>query len=331
MYYKWGQLMSDIKYVGHENLHPFLKAMLAYNDYDYSNDPTNISTTSLMKPTHMVALERFNKDTSKEINLEGMIPSVMGNAMHSLLEVALEKTSEEMWKQFGIPKPEKLEVRQEERVIRTLHGYTVTGKFDMLYMYDGSEWHLADLKTMSVWALMIDPIKKKEEFIKQLSIYRWLNHTVTIADRAEILYWYTDWSKADSMRKSSYPASRIGHLEIALWSLEDTEKYISDKLLKLIKATESLEKSGVTGTKCDDSELWKTENTFKYYKNPKKTDRATKNFETYGEAHARYMKDKAVGTIIEVSGEIKRCKYCSVTAFCPDYATYKALGYIKET
>lgn len=323
---------SDIKYVGHENLHPFLKAMLAYNDYDYSDDPTNISTTSLMKPTHMVALERFNKDTSKEINLEGMIPSVMGNAMHSLLENALDATDEATWKQFGIPKPEKLEVRQEERVIRTAKGYTVTGKFDMLYMYDGSEWHLADLKTMSVWALMIDPIKKKEEFIKQLSIYRWLNHDKDIADRAEILYWYTDWSKMDSIRQAGrgYPQSRIGHLEISLWSLDVTEKYVHDQLTALIAATKSLETKGVTGTKCSEVELWKTENTFKYYKNPKKTDRATKNFDNYNDAHARYMKDGSIGTVIEVSGEIKRCKYCSVTAFCPDYATYKALGYIKE-
>lgn len=322
--------MSDITYTGHETLHPFLKAMLAYNNYDASSDETNISTTSLMKPTHMVALERANRHSSKEVNLDALIPSVMGNAMHSLLEVAINETTEEMWQQFGIPKPEKLEVRQEIREVKSILGYTVTGKYDILYMYDGSEWHLADLKTMSVWALMIDPDKKKEEFIKQLSIYRWLNTDKDIADTAEILFWYTDWSKTESMRKKGYPPSRIGHIEIALWSLEDTKKYVESKLSALIKAIESIKSVGSTGTKCSDTDLWKTENTFKYYKNPAKTDRATKNFDTHGEAHARLMDDGNVGVVIEVQGEIKRCKYCSVTAFCNDFRTYKTMGLIKE-
>lgn len=319
-----------IKYNNPTRLHPFLCAMLAYNDYDFSEDPTAVSTTSLMKPTNMLALERKHKLADKEVDLEALIPSVMGNAMHSLLEKALEETTDEVWAQLGIPKPEKLEVRQEIRTVRAIDGYNITGKYDMLYMYDGSEWHLADLKTMSVWALIIDPAKKKEEFIKQLSIYRWLNQDEDISDDAEILFWYTDWSKADSVRKSNYPPSRIGNLPIRLWSIEDTETYIKKQLTALKAAEKSLEKGTATSVACSDSELWKTETTYKYYKNPKKLERATKNFDSYSDAHDRYMKDGSVGTIITVPGQAKRCNYCSVTAFCEQYKTMKVTGLVKD-
>ena len=322
--------MSNTKYTNTGTYHPFLNAMLAYNNYDYSDDPLAISATSLMKPTNMVALERFNKATDKEIDLEALIPSVMGNAMHTLLETAIDHTQPDVWQMFGIPKPDKLEVRQEIREMKSIEGYNVSGKFDILYQYDGSDWHLADLKTMSVWALIIDPIKKKEEFTKQLSIYRWLNQDKEIADIGEILFWYTDWSKADSMRKRDYPKSRIGTIEIPLWSLTDTEAYIVNQLKALTKATTSLESTGSTGIECTELDLWRSDTVFKYYKNPANKARATKNFDNYIDAQNKLLSDGLVGEVVEVPGEVKRCKYCSVLNFCPQGKTYKTLGLIKE-
>ena len=328
--------MSDttIHYTGLETTHPFIKAMLTYNNYDASDDPIAISATSLMKPTNMCALERTHCKADKVINLEMLIPSVMGNAMHTLLETALDETSDDLWKQLGVPKPEKLDVRQEVREEKLINGWKVTGKYDVLYMYDGSEWHLADLKTMSVWAMIIDPAKKKEEFIKQLSIYRWLNSDKDIADRAEILYWYTDWSASDARRKPDYPQSRIGSMEIMLWSITETERYIVSKLSDLDRAMSSLSTSSTTGFACSDEELWKTEPAFKYYK-PNKSGtfnmaRATKNFKTHNEAHAQYMSDGSIGKIVEVPGEAKRCKFCSVLNFCEQGMSYKALGLVKD-
>jgi len=326
--------MNEIHYTGLETTHPFIKAMLAFNNYDASDDPIAISATSLMKPTNMVALERHNKDTDKIINLEMLIPSVMGNAMHTLLETALDDTSDDLWKQLGVPKPDKLEVRQEIREQRLINGWNVTGKFDVLYMYDGSEWHLADLKTLSVWGFIIDPVKKKEEFVKQLSIYRWLNQDKPIADRAEILYWFTDWSGADARRKPDYPQSRIGSMEIMLWSINETERYITSKLADLDKAMSNLTSSSHTGFACSDEELWRTEPQFKYYK-PNKSGgfnmaRATKNFATYPEAHSKLMADGNVGKIVEQPGEVKRCRFCSVLSFCEQGQGYKALGLVKD-
>lgn len=324
-----------IKYNNPTGLHPFVAAMLTYNDYDYTNDPTVISTTSLMKPVNMVALERFNNGCDKEVDVEGLIPSVMGSAMHSLLEVALESTDDETWLQLGV-KPDKLTIEQEVRKAVKIPGtgYTLSGKFDVLYKYMNNPWRLADLKTMSTWGTVLSSKEKNLEFTKQLSIYRWLNQDKEIDDIAEIFYWYTDWSKVKARQDSSYPQSRVGHFEIALWTLDETEQFIKARIFEITKALENLERTGKTGTACQDADLWRSDPTWKYYKPNKQGkinyNRATKNFSIQSEAIAYMASQGNVGEIKEFPAMIKRCNYCSVRDFCEQYPVYKAQGLIPE-
>lgn len=67
---------------------------------------------------------------------------------------------------------------------------------------------------------------------------------------------------------------------------------------------------------CDDDELWRSEPVFKYYKNPAKTLRSTKNFELKQEAMLRFVEDGSVGVIREVPGQVTACKYCPAFAAC---------------
>jgi len=205
-----------IKYNNPTNIHPLLATMLAYDDYDYNSDKSVISTTSLMKPTRMLALERTYMDSDKIIDLEACIPSVMGAAMHKLLEVSLEDTKDEIWSMFHIDKKDMFisqEVRKERAIPNS--DFKLSGKYDVLYKYKDEPARLADLKTMSVWGTMLSDGAKTLEYTIQMSIYRWLNQDIEIGDIGEILYWYTDWSKAAALRDSRYPQSRIGHKEIA--------------------------------------------------------------------------------------------------------------------
>ena len=55
---------------------------------------------------------------------------------------------------------------------------------------------------------------------------------------------------------------------------------------------------------CTDEELWATPTVYKYYKNPNKLDRSTKNFDTLDAAHARLASEGSVGIVNEVKGQV---------------------------
>jgi hypothetical protein len=323
-----------VKYINDIGLHPFLCKVLSHDEYDTSDDLTVISATSLMQPTRMIALSRYYSGSDKEIKISGLIPSVFGTALHSLLEVSLNDGNKEVWKDFGVD-PKQLEILQENRVIKQVPGtkWKVSGKYDLLYRYKDSQWRLGDLKTQSVWGVMLSGKEKTEEYIKQLSIYRWLNQDKDIDDIAEIFYWFTDWSKQEARRNSQYPQQRLDSKEIILWSIEDTEKYIKEQLKKLDIALNELLEIGDCFIRCTNKELWRTEDKYKYYK-PNKSGtinyrRATKVCDTLEDAQI-LMSENGGGDIVKYPGEIKRCNYCSVTEFCSQFKEYKQIGLIKD-
>ena len=77
---------------------------------------------------------------------------------------------------------------------------------------------------------------------------------------------------------------------------------------------------------CTDEELWATDETFKYYKNPNKLDRSTKNFKTMDEALIRKSEDGDVGIIKTVPGTVKHCPYCPVVNICTQAEAMRVSG-----
>ena len=55
---------------------------------------------------------------------------------------------------------------------------------------------------------------------------------------------------------------------------------------------------------------------YKYYKNPSKLDRSTKNFDTLDAANARLTSEGSVGIVNEVKGQVKACTYCNALNVC---------------
>ena len=317
-------------YEKYDHLHPILRAMLAYNDYDGDAvTERDISATSIMKPAHMTALTRANFAADRRINIEGMIPSVMGNAMHTLMEKSLENTDDEMWKALGVPKPEKLDILVENREVLDIGEFDLSGKYDVMIAYDGSKYQLMDLKTMSVWGVMIDLKGKKEEWIKQLSIYRFLNKDkYDVDDHAVILYWFTDWSKSDSRAKKDYPPMRVGSYDIILWDDAKTEAYLKGQAAQIKRGVDNYKATGKTGLSCAESELWPKKESYAYYA---KADakRATKVCDTFNDADDLRLKAKDPTAYVEHRrGEKTRCAYCSVLEFCEQGQAYKVMGLV---
>ena len=319
-------------YKNYENIHPLLRAMLAYSDYDHDGRENVISCTSIMKPIQMIALERSNKSADRSMDIEGMIPSVGGTALHNHLENALNNTSDEMWKGLGVADPEELEIITEVREETEIGDHIVSGKFDVLFKYKKSKWQLADMKSMSVWGIMIDKKGKLEEFAKQMSIYRYLNQDKDIDDIAVVLTWFTDWSKSDAVikAKQGYPESRIGVEMVNLWSLAQTKTYLETKERNIVIAMDRYAKSGNTdtGKRCDTDELWMKKSGWAYYSKAG-AKRATKVVETEDAAELLRAKAKDPTAYIEErKPQATRCKYCAVTDFCPQYAEHVVKGLV---
>ncbi len=325
------------KYTDFSNMHPLWRAVLAYNTYDYDSRDNVISTTSIMKPTNMVVLERANKATQKEMSIEGMIPSMYGTSIHDRAELALNGTSNEMWESLGISDPDKLEIVTEVRREMPIGDHIISGKFDVMFRYKGSKWQLGDFKTMSTWAVVIDKAGKFEEFTKQMSIYRLLNQDKDIDDMALVLMLFTDWSKQDARievarqlkDKKGYPILRVDDAEVPLWSLDETESYLVHKEKAIVAGLDRYAKTGKTGSTCSDKELWMKKSGWAYYAKAG-AKRATKVCDTEDIANGLLLKAKDPSAYIEErKPKATRCSYCSVTQFCDQYAGFLAKGMIE--
>lgn len=97
-------------------------------------------------------------------------------------------------------------------------------------------------------------------------------------------------------------------------SVRETEAFISSKLQAIETYWDSPEEEIPP---CDDTELWRSEPQFKYYKNGDITaKRSTKNFDTRQEAVIHMSTNGGIGAIKEVPGQVMACKYCPAFAIC---------------
>jgi hypothetical protein len=132
------------------------------------------------------------------------------------------------------------------------------------------------------------------------------------ADSGAIQFIFTDWSAIKAKSDPKYPPSRTQRKYFELYSLNEVENYISKKL-RDIDFYKNADEEAIP--ECTDADLWRSDPVFKYYKDPTKTQRSTKNFENKQDAytHLAIMK---VGTVIEKPGSVTSCRYCSAFSVC---------------
>ena len=302
----------------------------AYDEYDYDGRENVISTTSLLNPTRMVALQRLNKDADKTVDIADLIGSRLGSAIHDSFEkVLLNKDyvrdtlrlmgyDEEAIKRVKI-NPEKIELNDiplwvENRAEKVVGDWIISGKYDMVINYQ-----VQDIKSTSVWTYMFG--SNDDKYIQQMSIYKWLNQDKIKSDTGIIHYIFTDWSKQKAMQDKNYPQQRVLSKEFRLMSLSQTEKFIKDKLTKLDEAL----KTGNLPL-CTLEDLWQEPDKWKYFKK-KNANRATKVFDNEADAYAR-LAEEGQGEVRYFPGLVKRCNYCSVREFCDQYKDLQSLGLI---
>ena len=321
-----------MKYTNVSNVPLSLAVFLATDNYDYSDDDNTLSATALIKPLRQLVLSNRVNVEDAAADLIGMLQSRMGSAIHDAIERAWKENHVEALKILGYPpkiierfrinpKPEEITpdiipVYMEQRAKKKVGKYTISGKFD--FVGDG---RVEDFKSTSVFTAINNT--NDEKYILQGSIYRWLNPQLITKDEMAIQFIFTDWSAARARSEANYPQQRTMQRILPLKSIQETDAFVRRKLTLLDQYWDAPE---ADIPHCTDEDLWRSAPVFKYYKNPTKMTRSTKNFDTQQEAFMRKAEDGNVGVVIEQLGQITACKYCPAFSACKQKDTLIATG-----
>jgi hypothetical protein len=311
------------KYTNKDNVSLPLAVWLMHDEYDYDKRDNVISATALLKPLRALILIEQYKDSDKTVDIMSLVSARMGSAIHAIAEKAwtnrhnISKALEALQvanldskivinPSTDLVKEDEIPIYVEQRHEKEVDDYIISGKYDLIV--DGT---VSDYKSTSVWSYIFDSNALK--YTQQASIYKWLVPDRITDNNVHIQYIFTDWSASQAMRDSSYPQTRVLTKEYPIWPVEQTKHFISEKI-KLLKQYKDSPQEDLP--ECTKEELWESETKYKYYKNPAKMARATKNFDTLDEANVRLANDGGVGTVVTVPGEVKACRYCEVSDIC---------------
>ena len=317
--------MEETRFTNNTGIPLSVAVWLCEDTYDYVDEPNYISVTTLMKSPRQIILGMRSSGSSKETpDIADRMASKFGTAIHSSIESAWLNDSEKALQKLGYPlsviqririnpepedlTPTTIPIYMEKRAFQKIGLFTIGGKFDFV-----GQGILEDFKTTGVWSYMSGSNEWKYKL--QGSLYRWLNPKIITNDYMNIQFIFTDWAKHEAKSKADkgYPPTRMFQHKIELTSLPETHVWVKNKVALLESLISTPEPELPL---CDAVALWQEAPTFKYYKNPAKTDRSTKNFTTSAEAQIRWIEDGCVGSIVEVPGTAKGCLYCDAFNLC---------------
>lgn len=304
-------------FTNEHSIHIAFLPWLLKDDYDFIPAAKTISVTTLLRPIRQIVLSQRVTSTSTDVS--DLIASRLGSAIHESIEQswlsdAYKKLTALGYKQEVLDKiiinPSKdaltndvIPVYLEQRATRKIAGWTVSGKFDVIF--DGV---LADIKTTSTYAYLTD--NKDDAYQKQLSMYWWLNPDKITSSTAHICMLFTDWQKFKVKQNPDYPKLRLATKDIQLIKPDIIEQWVSERIRMLEQELQKDEP-----IECTDEELWLPKPVYAYYANPLKLDRATKLFDSVLDANV-FCAEKGKGIVIPKPREPKRCHYCDAFEIC---------------
>ncbi len=311
-----------------------LAVWLATDTYKHNPNPNAISATSLIQPIRSIVLARQNRDLDQIGDIVSLVASQSGTAYHdgirnAWLSPKLKETlktlnySDTVINRIVVNPPSGYEAKEDDIIIwteirteKTVDKFLITGKLDFC-----AEGNLEDHKSTSVYALIFG--SNAESYSLQGSIYRWLNPDKITGESVQINYIFTDWSKSAAMRDKEYPQKRILAKQYPLMSIQETDTWIKGRLQQIALLSNAPQH---TLPLCTKEELWQSDSVFKYYKDPTKTARSTKNFDNMADAQTRLGADGHVGKVLEVVGQVKKCQFCKVNTICDQAKDLVATG-----
>lgn len=241
-----------------------------------------------------------------DISVTKLIDTPQRRVLHKqfsnlIVEDVIEKMYS-MWGQVahGILERSDKQAIVEERLYMEVGGWKLSGQLDRLLVADEA---IEDWKTLSVFK------KQTKGFEEQLNIYRLLAHRNGFTvNHLRVFAIYRDWRRYEAKRGGDYPPIPFQTIDIPVWSIEDTEKFVANR----VAMHQAADKGEVV--ECTDEERWATPTTYALMKEGGK--KATKVALTSEE-----LGDPPKGFVIETRlGGYRRCaEFCDVAPFCSQY------------
>jgi hypothetical protein len=265
------------------------------NRNDYSKGNADYSVTEIISPPRIQRLRKKHY-SEMEQDVADMLWQMMGSALHVVAE-----------------RSEVPNHINEERLFVEVDGVILSGAID-LQEQTADGVIITDYKFTSAWSLMND----KPEWEQQQNIYAYMVQTVKKepVKSVRICALIRDWSRRDAMHKADYPQAPIQVIEIPLWSIEKTEKYIKERI-DMHRESKVSADWGDELVQCTEEERWIRSTTYAVKREGRKT--AIRVFETEQEAKDLAVKEKG---FVEVrKGEAVRCtgNFCGVSQWCTQY------------
>jgi len=273
-----------------------------HND-NYTKGEAIISVTGLLQPPQirLLALEHADKLV---VDISDEIWKLLGQSVHTILERANEDNKDTI---------------TEQRMFAKVNDWTISGQTDSIDIKGNI---LKDYKVTSVWSVVSAKTEGKAEWEQQLNLYAWLyrQNTGKNIDQLNIIAITRDWNKNQYRRSGgNYPPSPISVIEVKLWTNEEQEEFVKER----VSIHQDAEVGYLISNElpiCTDAERWRRKDTYRVEKKGRKS--AVRVLDTQDEAD-KFMeghKDEKQMSIVFAKGECIRCAdYCDVSEFCNQY------------
>tara|TARA_R110001606_G_scaffold361238_1_gene514318 strand:+ start:1850 stop:2743 length:894 start_codon:yes stop_codon:yes gene_type:complete len=266
----------------------------------YNSGDSDATVTQLIDSPRVKVLQRRH-DQDMESDVSELIFSTLGTAMHNLFEEAAEQKGED--------------IVSEERLFVDIEGWKVSGAIDLQQIEEDGVI-VSDYKMTSAWSVIFD----KADWHKQLNSYAWLvRHAKGMkVKELRIIAALRDWQRRKASMEENYPNSPITVVTIPLWSDQEQDDWMLERVTLHQKAIFEDMTDGVIPV-CQPSERWQKNTKFAVMK--KSRVRAIKLHAAEDDAneHADSLgKDHYVDTRV---GECTRCAqdWCGVARWCDQY------------
>lgn len=306
------------------NMPESLGVWLATDSYTGGGCERTIGATELLKSVRQIVLTRRVDSAQVTPNLNSLIASRIGVAIHDAIRHSwVNPTRIKALEALGLPAhkyvvnppgpvPEgMIDVRTEQRTIKEIDGWKVSGEFDLVIA-----GQLMDTKTTK--GFVIQKRLHDAKWAMQGSIYRWLNPEVITDDSVVIECVVLDWTAAAARAAPEYPQQQWVSIRLTLKPYQETESFIRTKLAEITKHLDTPEPEL---PECTDEDLWREGPSYAYYANPEATGRCTKKFDTLHDANM-HLAEKGKGRVETRPGEVKACAYCSAASLCTQRLRY---------
>jgi hypothetical protein len=265
----------------------------------YSKGKAHLSVTQLLNSPKIVALTKKFEDEIEQ-DASDMVWSIFGSAVHNVLEHGKDENH-----------------IVEQRIHKVYEGWNISGAID-LQVVNEKGIDVKDYKTTTVWSVM----NEKIEWEVQLNIYAGLVEDVKKipVTSVGIVALIRDWNRRESTTREGYPEAPVKEIPIRLWSKEERDQYITDRIALHSACEFAIETDGDLPD-CTPDEMWEKQTTYAIKKVGNK--RAFKVYETEKDA-LEAISDMENTYEIEVRpGERTRCtNFCPVSQYCKQYRDY---------